>query len=165
MGNKVFYDHCVNEHNWGIFSCPNENCEFVSYSQFSYKCHTRTHIRENNGRNLTHRCTRKNCGKKFRYMSGLESHLKIHDNDVIRCFYCQWAGVLYNEYSIHMNTHFRNRRFKCQFCPQAFYDCTRLSDHIDIMHERDTEKYGCENCAFKTYSQKTLNYHKRMNCK
>ena len=95
MVNKVFYDHCVNEHNWGKFACPNENCEFVSYSQGCFKMHTRTHTRENIGRNLTHTCTRKKCGKKFQSMLALERHLKIHDNDVIKCFYCQWAGAEY----------------------------------------------------------------------
>ena len=166
MENKVFYDHCVNEHNWGQFPCPNENCKFVSYSQYCFKGHTRTHTRENIGKNLTHTCTRKNCGKKFQSMYQLEGHLKLHDNDVIRCFYCQWAGAGYDKYSIHMNTHFRHKTYKCQFCPQAYYETSSLAGHVEFMHERDAEKYSCDHCDFKTYSNKIMYNHKtRMNCK
>ena len=163
MVKNVFSDHCVNKHNWGKYPCPNKNCKFVSYSQGCFKSHTRTHIGENTGRNLTHTCTRKNCVKKFQYINGLENHLKIHDNDVIRCVYCQWAGIRHYHYCIHMNTHFRNKTYKCQFCPQAFYESNHLSRHMEL-HEQDTEKYSCHNCDFKTYSYNSMNHHKRI-CK
>ena len=65
MVDKVFYDHCVTEHNWGKFPCSYENCKFVSYSQGCCKGHTRMHTEENTGKNLTETCTRKNCGKKI----------------------------------------------------------------------------------------------------
>ena len=123
------------------------------------------HTRENIGKNLTHTCTRKNCGKKFANMYKLERHLKIHDNDVIRCFYCQWAGTQYQQYSIHMNTHFRNKTHKCQICPQAFYDHTGLFGHMELLHYRNTEKYKCDHCDFKSYSNKIMSNHKRRNCK
>ena len=165
MVEKVFNDHCTNEHNWGKFACPNENCEFVSYSQYCFKSHNRMHIIENIGKNLTQACPRKNCEKKFQNMHGLKNHLKIHDNDFIRCFYCQWAGTNYQQYSIHMNTHFRNKTYKCQFCPKAFYDVSAVSKHIDFVHDRDTEKYSCTNCDFKTHSKDYLNIHKRTCCK
>ena len=54
MVEKVFNDHCTNEHNWGKFACPNENCEFVSYSQESY------------GKNLTQACPRKIARRNFK---------------------------------------------------------------------------------------------------
>ena len=161
MVKTVFADHCVNEHNWGEFPCTYENCEFVSYSQFCFKSHTRMHTAKSMGRILTQTCPKKNCGKKFRFMNDLKRHLQIHDNDVIRCFYCQWAGTQYNEYSVHMNTHFRNKTYKCQFCPQAFYTFTAVSKHIETMHERTTDKYSCENCDFKTYSRDIMDHHKR----
>ena len=94
----------------------------------------------------------------FQNMHGLKNHLKIHDNDFIRCFYCQWAGTNYQQYSIHMNTHFRHKTFKCQFCPQAFYAAPHLSGHMEI-HERDTDKYSCDNCDFKTYSGRIMLNH------
>ena len=165
MINKVFYDHCVNQHAWGQFPCTNENCKFVSYSQFCLKGHTRMHTTESIARKITHTCTRKNCEKKFGCMAKLELHLKIHDNDVIKCFYCQWAGTEFKEYSIHMNTHFRIKTQKCQLCPRAFYTATALTKHLETMHERSTDKYSCENCDFKTYSADLFYYHKRINCK
>jgi hypothetical protein len=113
MVKKVFNDHCVNQHKWGQFPCPNEDCKFVSYSQLCFKIHTSMHTRENNGKNLTHRCTKKNCGRTFQKYSDMERHLKIHDNDVIRCFYCQWAGTRFIHFTVHMNTHFRLTNANC----------------------------------------------------
>ena len=64
-----------------------------------------------------------------------------------------------------MNAHFRNKTYKCQYCPKAFYENSSLSGHIEIMHERDTEKYSCDYCDFKTYSGDIMNNHKRIHFK
>ena len=116
------------------------------------------------GKILTVTCDRKNCGMKFRSNALLTFHLQIHDNDVIKCVYCPWAGVMPYNYGIHMNTHFRNRIWKCLECPEKFYQSNDLKNHIDIKHERDFEKYSCDigNCSFTTFSKKLLNSHKHL---
>ena len=108
-----------------------------------------------------HTCDRKNCGLTFYSNFYLEMHYKIHDNDVLRCPFCQFTGVGYHTLSIHMNTHFRNRPYKCSKCEEKFYTKKVKDDHEENIHERDGSKYQCSLCNYMTYGRTLLHYHLR----
>ena len=93
----------------------------------------------------------------------MNDHLKLHDNDVLKCSYCLWAGAQYVNFSTHMNTHFQNRTLKCSKCPMKFYTSDGVSKHLEAFHEKDTEKYSCDICNFKTYTRRGLLHHTTAN--
>ena len=122
--------------------------------------HKKTHVTENKGKTLTVTCDRKGCGMKFRANAHLNVHLKIHDNDLLKCSFCPYTGAQRSNYAVHMNTHFRHAPFKCTQCTHKFYQSNVLAEHVELIHERDIEKYSCEICYFKTYSHRIMHRHK-----
>ena len=85
----------------------------------------------------------------------------VPKNDVLRCPFCQFTGVGHIALSIHMNTHFRNRPYKCAKCDEKFYTKKVKDDHEENIHEKDGTKYKCSLCDFMTYGRTNLNYHLR----
>jgi hypothetical protein len=77
MTADCFYDHCIQEHNWGTFTCTNENCKFESYSPHCFKLHAHSHLYEQKDKLLEFMCDRKNCGKRFARRALLGTHLRI----------------------------------------------------------------------------------------
>lgn len=156
-----FNDHCTLVHKWGKFHCIYDNCKFEAYNQKGFKLHHNTHDKQNKGKILTVRCDRANCGMRFRSACDLDRHYRIHDNDLIKCVFCPWTGGQINQYSIHMNTHFRNRPFKCSKCPKRYYQTVALNRHLETFHEKDFDKYSCEICDFTTCSLQNIHNHKK----
>ena len=123
--------------------------------------YSKTHVKSNNGKNQSITCDRKDCNRTFQGDFDLQKHLRIHDNNVTKCFYCQWGGVQGQKYSLHMNTHFRVRPFKCEKCPERFYELHPLQKHVDSFHERDFQKYSCGLCVYTTNTSDKLYSHKK----
>ena len=96
---------------------------------------------------------------KFVSDSKLLKHLNVHDNVLIKCSFCPWAGAQFENYCFHMNTHFKIKSHKCSKCTEKFYRGIDLQTHIESLHEKDLDKYSCDVCDFKTYSSKNLYYH------
>ena len=88
-------------------------------------------------------------------------HLQIHDNDLRKCAFCPWTGVEYKSFCQHMNNHFRIKPHECKKCGEKFYKRTNLDKHHESLHEKDFEKYSCDLCEFKTYSNNMLHNHKK----
>ena len=125
------------------------------------KMHLKTHINKTNTKKLTVTCNRKDYGKRFSCDASLKEHLKIHDNDIFKCAFCPWGGAQFDQFSSHMNKHFRKKLFECSQCPDRFYKANSLNQHMEAIHEKDLEKYTCEICQFKTYAKANLNNHKK----
>ena len=88
-----FIDHCKIVHNWGKHPCPHKDCKYEAYSEHCFKIHINSHSREKNFDTKKSRCDRKNCGRFFHNEFDLKNHLRIHDNDLMKCLYCQWTGI------------------------------------------------------------------------
>ena len=93
-----------------------------------------SHVYENVGKVLTETCDRGNCGKHFKDNFNLQIHLRIHDNNLIKCPFCPWGGVKHCAVSIHLITHFHYRPYSCQFCPFTFYTQEYINVHQDKVH-------------------------------
>jgi hypothetical protein len=156
---KCFNEHSLAVHGWGNFPCLENNCKYEAYSQMCLKQHLRTHKLETNAIKLSVRCNRENCGKRFSNNYKLEQHHQIHDNILTRCAFCQWGGVVKENFSIHMNTHFHNKPYACSKCPKAFYTTNIRKSHFEAFHEKQTDKYSCKICEFETYSSPQLGKH------
>ena len=154
-----FVNHCITEHGWGSFDCHYSNCKFQAYSTFCLKKHLLAHVTENRGKNLIVTCPRQKCGMKFRYNSHLQHHLNVHDNNLIKCSFCPWAGAKFENYLLHTNTHFKIKPYKCSKCDACFYRPWQLEGHFEMRHEIDLQKYSCEHCQFQTHADAKLYYH------
>jgi hypothetical protein len=161
MVQNCFVEHCIETHGWGIFPCLFENCKYEAYSEMCLKHHLRTHKQETDAKILTVRSARANCGKRFKSDFTLQEHYQIHDNILTRCAFCQWGGVKSSEFSIHMNTHFGNKPYACSKCPKRFYATGTRTVHFQAFHDKDEEKYTCDLCDFKTYTNPNLFLHKQ----
>ena len=137
MTADCFVTHCASEHNWGAFPCTFSNCKFEAYNQYCLKTHLRSHITENTGKYLTVTCPRKNCGMRYKSNSNLQVHLNVHDNILIKCTFCSWAGAKFFHYSDHMNTHFKMKSYKCTKCSKAFYRSDHFNTHVEQVHARN----------------------------
>ena len=151
MNSGCFIEHCQQGHNWGKYPCTYSNCNYQSYSPKSFKIHQdKTHVRESKTITFSIKCDRKDCDRSFRSPTELKRHLQIHDNDVIKCTYCQWGASRYKDFLTHMNAHFRIKLYECEKCPEKFYVLDSLKTHLTAYHEKDHEMYGCCFCEFKT---------------
>jgi hypothetical protein len=106
-------------------------------------------------------CNKGDCKMGFPRISKLEEHIRMHENILTNCFFCPWTGVTVPNISIHFNTHFHYRTDKCSHCDELFYTPWARDKHEEIMHERDSKKFSCDDCAYTTHSTTSLNYHLR----
>jgi hypothetical protein len=83
----------------------------------------------------------------------------MHENVLVKCPFCLYAGVEYGKFLIHMNVHFKIRNFKCTVCDDRFYDRSSVNKHEEALHEKDETKYSCKKCDFQTYGQQILYNH------
>ena len=139
---------------------------FVNFFRFwaSKKHVQRFHLTTTTGGKLEHTCTRGNCGKRFGNSNVLESHLNVHDNNLLKCYFCQWAGPAGQV--IQVKTHILRHLsaigpYKCNFCTDRFFRKRHLIIHENNKHDIVEDRYRCENCDFKTYSQTSYYTHKR----
>ena len=63
--------------------------------------------------------------------------------------------------SIHLTQHLGFPEFECTFCDKRFFRKEHLESHLEIKHEKISEKYSCEICPYKTYSRAYLSIHTR----
>jgi len=123
--------------------------------------HVTSHTVTTNRKGSVHfYCNRGNCRKGFEKIGELELHRRIHDNNLIECYFCPWAGAIFWSFVLHMNHHFHVRPFKCSYCPEAFYKTGTRKQHEETSHEKILDKYKCVACDHATYSLRMLNHHK-----
>ena len=94
-------------------------------------------------------------------MVKLDEHLRLHDNNLITCAYCQWKGKTKWDLFDHMNHHFQIRTFKCSFCDVTSYRACNRNRHEKDFHEKILDRYKCDKCPFISHSVNYLNNHKR----
>ena len=127
----------------------------------SSKTHVHSHLQKTNIQSTVNfYCNRGTCRKGFADSYKLEMHHRIHDNNLIKCYFCPWAGAEHPVFVAHMNHHFHVRPFKCPYCTESFYRAGTRKDHEESFHEKNLDKYKCVSCDYSTYSAHTLNYHK-----
>ena len=92
----------------------------------------------------------------------MEEHLRLHDNNPIKCPYCPWKGTNRQKLSDHMNHHFQVLPFKCSFCEVSFYRAGNRNKHEQVIHEKILDRYKCDKCPFISHAVDILNRHKRL---
>ena len=114
-----------------------------------------TNRSENNG---WYKCLKPNCQTTFSFQCLLDTHMRIHNNQLDKCDYCQYRYVPAKDYRDHLNKHFRIE-FKCDECSSTFTSKKDLVQH-STMHEGIT--YCCLICkTYETRSKDTMKTHLR----
>ena len=111
---------------------------------------------ENNG---WYKCLKPNCQAAFDRQGKLDEHMRIHNNELNKCDYCQFRYVKTSHYKEHLNKHFQIRDYKCDECCSTFTSMTNLNHHL-AMHEGIT--YCCLICkTYESRSKHTMQSHLR----
>ena len=122
--------------------------------------HISSHLHESKLRIPNYYCDRGDCKRKFYSVSQLEEHLRLHDNNLMRCYFCPWRGgtriLLHN----HINHHFKFRPVNCSFCDKTFYASNHKRDHEERYHEKISDRYKCNICPFIHYTKDGIWRHK-----
>ena len=96
--------------------------------------------------NFWYKCLKPNCQTTYARQGLLDIHMRIHNNELDKCQYCQYRYVEAPDYRDHLNKHFRIKDHKCDVCGLTFTNKKSLVQH-SLMHEGII--YCCLIC--KTY--------------
>merc|ERR1711935_845968 len=136
LRSDCMFEHCRTVHGWRDYPCSHDNCEYVAYSNRSFK----THLSKFHSPYKTHSgqffsCQRAECKASFPSNGDLVRHQRIHDNVVFQCVFCPYGNARDLALSIHHRMHFNNREFVCDVCQNAFTTPTQLKEHVRLVHD------------------------------
>ena len=118
--------------------------------------HTRRHDKE-----FWYKCPKPGCKSSFQHPTGVDNHLRIHQNDLKKCMYCPYRYVTYQYYQLHLNAHFDIREFECDQCDLKFTSKNYLTRHYQ-KHEGII--YCCLICnTYETDTRHSAEMHMRIN--
>ena len=153
-------EHCQTVHNWKEVPCSSDNCNFVAYNDESAASHrVLFHSKHRTFARKKFPCNLKNCRSSFDFNAGLETHMRIHNNDLLECAFCPYRTVQGEGLKSHCRLHFKMFDFKCDYCYRLFVTTKRLNDHISQFHSE--ENYTCHICKKSPFSRKGLQKHIR----
>ena len=126
--------------------------------------HVASHSKKSKGGRVDFMCYR--CGKKAETLYNLKVHEKLHDNDLVQCYFCPWRTVSEEgrKISIHLDKHFRgsqNRNFPCSFCDKAFAFPETRRRHEETFHDKLTSRYKCKMCSFVSHDYMIVYRHQK----
>jgi len=158
------YDHMKTVHNYYDIPCEKADCSFVAYSEDSLRRHKQAF--HGHGQKITdygvHSCPY-SCKVSFRYPSQLERHVRVHQNRVVSCSYCQYRTVNHEDgLQTHLKIHFNIKDFECEICNKNFATRNKLMIHKLYVHNKDD--FVCIYCKFTTSKERDFKAH-RLSCK
>ena len=153
---KALVDHMTNEHAYGNYPCDKPFCQFVGYSTGCIRKHETMFHGE--GRRVPSRkysfpC--KYCPFHGKDNHVLEKHLRIHENRLIKCEYCNYTSANEQHTHEHILHHFQVRNHHCSLCETSFITKAGLKNHIRI-HLKD---FTCISCSESFETRKNYDHH------
>jgi KRAB domain-containing zinc finger protein len=145
-------------------------CEFKTSSIMNMKLHTKEHMFKEGLMDQCPMCNKyfakrqmkahlavhnggpqfscKECGKMFKFKSGLQTHQKTHDpNYTHNLFTCAECGKEYSmkhQYDAHVRRHTEVRPYRCEICLKAFWSPHDLQYHETI--HTGLRPFKCTHC-------------------
>ncbi|VVC26905.1 Zinc finger C2H2-type,Zinc finger, RING/FYVE/PHD-type [Cinara cedri] len=98
------------------------------------------------------------CGKKWRTLTELKSHIQSHSS--IRPYVCEICGQAYKmkkALDVHIGMHNGIHPFTCEYCNKSFTQKVGLQKHIPI-HTGYT-RFQCDLCGKRFIHQKSFHIH------
>jgi len=158
IDNEILTNHMINVHNYGEYPCTHPGCNFVGISKKNLNLHARMHSMKSD-KQFWYKCPKSTCSSSFESENKLLRHMRIHNNDLVKCRYCPFRYVQSNQYTNHLRTHFCIMDYKCDQCDKAFASNGELNKHYAV-HEGII--FCCSICkVFKTTSKASITRHFR----
>lgn len=127
-----------------IFHC--DSCSFVCTSNLTLSIHLKSHTEPTETESGKYEC--RECGKKFKYKSGVKNHMVKHTGDKpFPCRYCSTKFEARTQLESHEMTHTGEKPFECTFCAKKFIRKTQLMNHERI--HTDSRPFECNFCRQK----------------
>ena len=106
-----------------------------------------------------YKCLKPNCRTTFKYQSLLDHHMRIHNNELDECQYCQYRWLNSADYKDHLDKHFGIANHKCDDCGIILSTKRALAQHSSS-HEGII--YCCLICnAYEVKMKDTMKSHLR----
>ena len=80
------------------------------------------------------RCMFHKCGKEFKRMSELNSHVVIHSGIIHNCAKCDFTTNNPRQLSDHQRSHSDEKRYKCVYCDERFKYTSGRQRHVAKIH-------------------------------
>jgi len=101
------------------------------------------------------------CGNSFAKKSYLQRHMQRHNTNPFPCPECGRLFTTIMKLRRHKrHVHLKQRNFQCEHCEKRFQDSSKMKQHIRSVHTKE-KPFGCEMCAFKCARIDNLNLHRR----
>jgi len=147
LSSDCMFEHCRTVHGWRDYPCTHDNCEYISYSERSFKMHvSRFHSPYKTHSGEYFSCQRANCKASFQRIGLLMIHQRVHDNVVFRCVFCPYVGAQVKDLVTHHRMHFNTRDFVCAVCQKTFTTSAQLKQHVRLLHDTNEAETQCPLC-------------------
>jgi len=157
IDNEEMTNHMINVHKYGEYNCEDPFCNYVGHSKKNLNFHQRVHTKRLGVRICFHQCPQPNCDASFSKLSLLNSHMRLHNNDLDRCQYCPFRYEHASHYKHHLKNHFGIKDFECDQCDKKFPTVNQLKYHYEL-HEGII--YCCLICnTYEVRQSNTMVHH------
>ena len=154
IDNEELTNHMITVHKYGEYNCENPPCNYVGHSQKNLNIHKVMHTTQPNKTHF-HKCPI--CETSFRTQANLDSHLRIHNNDLDLCHYCPFCYEKSDNYKRHLKNHFGIKDFECDRCDKTFTTNSGLKQHHEL---HDGIIHCCLICnGYETRQKDTIQHH------
>ena len=154
MPNPALVDHCLEKHEWRDYPCTQRQCNFVAFSRSSFNRHLGFFHKKSKSKHFEHKCSI--CKSTFTYETDLKRHLKIHNNEVDTCAFCQYRTTDWRSLRHHEYVHFGIKKFQCPQCPKKYTQIADMRKHFEGAHEGLRAK--CPLCPYVSQKHNVQNH-------
>ena len=113
---------------------PNKLFECADCNQrFSFESELASHRMKHRTR-PSFQCMFPNCGKEFRRMSELNSHVVVHSGKTHYCKKCDYSSNNPRQLRDHQHSHSDIKRYKCKYCEESFKYTSGRKCHYEKDH-------------------------------
>ena len=113
---------------------PNKPFECADCNQrFSFESELASH-RMKHRTMPSFQCMFPNCGKEFRRMSELNSHVVVHSGKTHYCKKCDYSSNNPRQLRDHQRSHSDTKRYKCKYCEESFKYTSGRKRHYEKDH-------------------------------
>jgi len=156
-------DHMKTVHNYYDIPCDKDDCNYIAYSEDCFRRHQASF--HGHGQKVTdygvYPCPY-SCKVSFRYPCQLDRHLRVHENRVVSCSYCQYRSKHFEGLQTHLKIHFNIKDYTCEICNKKYATRNKMKVHERTVHAR--EDFVCNYCNFSTPKHRAYKIH-RLSCK